>query len=245
MQGIYKIINPIERIYIGSSKNIEKRWERYQNLDYLKRQVKLYRSFLKYGIDNHTFEIIEECEFEKLYERERYWGDYFNVLHSDNLNCLLPKINDSKISICEETRLKLSLASKGRIVSEETRRLISIKNKNKKRSTEAIENMKKAKKGTKPPLSASINAANVNQGKPRSEEVKRKISISNRGKIRTDEQKINIGISKRKSIVDTITNIKYNSLKEATIALNIKYTTLSAMMTGQNINSTNLVYYSE
>lgn len=64
-QGIYKIENPKGSIYIGQSKNLEERLGRYKKLQCCKFQLLLYRSFLKYGIENHTFEILEKGEFTK------------------------------------------------------------------------------------------------------------------------------------------------------------------------------------
>ena len=34
---------------------------------------------LTFGVENFTFEIIEECEREKLDEREQYWQEYFQA----------------------------------------------------------------------------------------------------------------------------------------------------------------------
>ena len=64
-QGIYKIENPKGSIYIGQSKNVEERLGRYKKLQCCKFQLLLYRSFLKYGIENHTFEVLEKGEFTK------------------------------------------------------------------------------------------------------------------------------------------------------------------------------------
>ena len=63
--GIYKITNPKGRIYIGQSKNIDERITRYKKLQCCKHQLFLYRSFLKYGVDNHSFEIILRGDFTK------------------------------------------------------------------------------------------------------------------------------------------------------------------------------------
>lgn len=59
--GIYKITNPKGKIYIGKSKNIELRFNSYYKLQHCSQQRKLYNSFKKYGVKNHTFEIIKEC----------------------------------------------------------------------------------------------------------------------------------------------------------------------------------------
>ena len=77
--GIYKITSPSNRIYIGQSSNVKERFKAYKQLQKRKFLTKLYRSFLKYGIENHKFEIIEECLPELLNERERFWQDYYNV----------------------------------------------------------------------------------------------------------------------------------------------------------------------
>ena len=34
---------------------------------------------LTFGVENFTFEIIEECEREQLGEREQYWQEYFQA----------------------------------------------------------------------------------------------------------------------------------------------------------------------
>ena len=34
---------------------------------------------LSTGVENFTFEIIEECSREQLNEREQYWQDYFKA----------------------------------------------------------------------------------------------------------------------------------------------------------------------
>ena len=71
MTGIYKITSPKNRVYIGQSVNIKSRWSRYKKR-LPKSQIKLNRSFLKYGVENHLFEVVEECLVSELNEKERY-----------------------------------------------------------------------------------------------------------------------------------------------------------------------------
>ena len=79
MIGIYKIISPSGKIYIGLSKDIEGRWRGYSvNKKTAPHQRKLYYSFKKYGIENHKFEILEECKFEELNEKEIYYIKKYN-----------------------------------------------------------------------------------------------------------------------------------------------------------------------
>jgi len=63
--GIYKITSPKGRIYIGQSKNINSRINRYKKLQCCKTQLFLYRSFLKYRVENHKFEIIDLGNYTK------------------------------------------------------------------------------------------------------------------------------------------------------------------------------------
>jgi group I intron endonuclease len=110
--GVYKITNPNGQIYIGGSKNLPFRWKYYKSVS-SKGHRKLYLSIQKYGLDNHKFEIIEECTFENLGSREYYYGMLFNVLSEENLNCALPKENGKNGTFSEETKAKMSERMKG------------------------------------------------------------------------------------------------------------------------------------
>lgn len=149
MMGVYKITNPKGCIYIGSSKEIEVRLNRYKKLT-CKSQPKLYNSLIKYGVDNHTFEILEVCDFNELYQKEHYYGMLFNCLDREKgLNLVLPGVNEVKLVISEEslrnrslcqigkkasreTRLKQSKSQRGRKHSDETKHKMSLINTNSK-----------------------------------------------------------------------------------------------------------------
>lgn len=73
--GIYRIKNLInEKSYVGQSTNIEKRWNKEKtsafNKNYASYDYPLSRAFRKYGIENFSFEVIEECSKEELDEKE-------------------------------------------------------------------------------------------------------------------------------------------------------------------------------
>ena len=53
---IYKITNPNNKIYIGCTIDFKRRLSEYRRLSMVG-QVKLYNSLVKYGFDNHVFEI--------------------------------------------------------------------------------------------------------------------------------------------------------------------------------------------
>lgn len=71
--GIYKITSPTGRIYIGQSVDIYRRWLSYFSPKKCKAQVRLYNSLMKYGVENHKFEIIELCDKSELNSREIFW----------------------------------------------------------------------------------------------------------------------------------------------------------------------------
>lgn len=105
MIGIYKITSPSNRVYIGQSRNIKNRFN-YYKYSSCKEQPRLYNSFKKYGVENHIFEIIEECVFELLNEKERYWQDFYNVLNG-GLNCSLTNSKDKPYVFSEESLKKM------------------------------------------------------------------------------------------------------------------------------------------
>lgn len=76
MAYIYKITNTINnKLYIGKTVNtIEKRFNQHKNESKTERSKKrpLYRAINKYGIENFEIEIIEECNYDILNEREIY-----------------------------------------------------------------------------------------------------------------------------------------------------------------------------
>ena len=81
--GIYKITNIENQMcYVGQAANIADRWKQH-----CKRGVgaedwtqnKLYPAMYSLGVENFTFEIVEECDRSKLNEREDYWQDYFHA----------------------------------------------------------------------------------------------------------------------------------------------------------------------
>ena len=82
--GIYKITNIQNQMtYVGQSVNIAERWKQH-----IKRGLgaetptrnKLYPAMAATGLENFTFELIEECDKSLLDEREKYWQNYFNSL---------------------------------------------------------------------------------------------------------------------------------------------------------------------
>ena len=81
--GIYKITNIENQMcYVGQAVNIADRWKQH-----IKRGIgaeaptrnKLYPAMLEVGVENFTFEIVEECDKSKLNEREDYCQEFFHA----------------------------------------------------------------------------------------------------------------------------------------------------------------------
>jgi group I intron endonuclease len=127
--GIYKITSPTNKIYIGQSINIERRYKEYSKSN-CKNQTKLFLSIKKHGFENHKFEIIEECDVAILEERETYWKLFYKVLEIPSLCCRIDGISGY---LSQETREKISKGLLGNIKSEATKKLISDNMPNKKK----------------------------------------------------------------------------------------------------------------
>ena len=154
MIGIYKITNPKGQIYIGQSINIDRRWKEYKRLQNRSAGRKLLNSLKGYGVDEHSWEIIEECEMEQLHERELYWKQFYKSVEY-GLNC--DYFDNSGGPRSEETKQKMR-KPKTTSVKGEKHGLYG-----KEKSQQHIENIKKSKENI-------------------SEETKNKISKGKKGK---------------------------------------------------------------
>lgn len=84
--GIYKIENLINhKIYIGQSIEIEKRWQKHLNA---KDNFVIHKALQKYGKENFSFQIIEECDLLDLDNKEQYWINYYNSLIPNGYNMI-------------------------------------------------------------------------------------------------------------------------------------------------------------
>jgi group I intron endonuclease len=265
MIGIYKITSPSGKIYIGQSVNILSRINKYKNAKCITQPIIL-KSILKYGWDNHIFEIVCECEQSELNEKERYYQEIFDCIGKNGLNCMLTntrtksgkarqetidkltsrklpestreKMRNKKLS--EETRRKISASLTGRKVSQETRRKISESNSGKKRTKEYIEKMKQR---IIPEHVKDMLRTNM-KGKKHSEETLEKLRLAQKGKKPSEDCINKSKLANSKKVLDTETGIIYNSASELCRILNINLSTLTAKLSGRNKNTTKYIYVS-
>lgn len=94
--GVYRIVSPCGKVYVGGSKNISKRWGRHRSEG--RRGVNwnapLQASFNEHGVDAHRFEVLELVEnLDELDAREQHWIDSFDpaVLFNRNPTAGSPK----------------------------------------------------------------------------------------------------------------------------------------------------------
>ena len=210
--GIYKITSPSNKIYIGQSINIKKRFRNYKSLSNCKNQTRLYSSFKKYGVENHIFEILEECTVLELNEKERYYQELYNCLNKKGLNCKYVSTLHLRAVLSEGTKKKLSDIRKGTKHTDKSKMLVS------------------------------KNNAKYWLGKKRNEltkEQKLKISKSNTGKKRDEASKIKISEAVSKILLSE--NGIFYTYKEASFVYDKKITTLRAMILGKNKNKKNLI----
>lgn len=167
ISGIYKIQSRIkpERIYIGSSINIYKRWGDH-NTDLLKNRhgnSRLQNHYNKYGESDLQFSVLCGCEVSEIIKNEQFfiegYNPYFNIckiagntlgkMHSEESK---RKMSESKKGhkVSDETKAKMSVARKGSKRSEETKLKMSVKamgNKNAKGTIQSEEIRKKHAEG--------------------------------------------------------------------------------------------------
>lgn len=80
--GIYKITNTeTQECYIGQAVDVRDRWNQHckcgLGIDTPEKN-KLYQAMREYGLENFTFELLEECDTSELNNREKYYIDMFN-----------------------------------------------------------------------------------------------------------------------------------------------------------------------
>ena len=181
MKGIYKIISPSNKVYIGQSIDIERRFKHYKRLA-CQDQVKIYNSFLKYGVDAHIFEVLELCETEELNNRERHYQDLYDSV-ANGLNLLYVKSEHFNGGHSEESKKKISDSKKGKTFTDEHKYKIGLSNSRRVISVETKEKHR-------------LNGL----GKKASPETKEKLRQNRLGYIHSEETKDKISESAKKVV---------------------------------------------
>lgn len=250
--GIYKITSPTGRVYIGQSKDIKRRKRDYKRISKVKGQPLLEKSILKYGWEFHTFEIIEECEFEQLNIKERYWQDFYDVLNG-GLNCILQNTDTMKGVYSTETKLRLSESKMGKLnpnfgkkIPQETikKRTVQMMRGDNHKAREVLctetgifyDSLVSAS------IAYNINYAHLNQM------VNKKCNAINRTslvyadeyivgeKLKRDKKEM-----KGRSVLNVLTGEVYPSIKKASEELNMNYSTFKSILYFKRDNNFKLI----
>lgn len=245
MRYLYIIRNILNnKVYIGQTKNPEKRWKQHKSSCRNKPVQYIHRAMAKYGIENFVYEIIAQSinqenadiiEIELIIQYDSRNPDAgYNFRAGGHVS---ERSEETKKRISEALKGKPS-PRKGVLLSEEQKTQMSIiakklgfmppNNKGKKLSEEHKQKLSVIKKG-KP-------------GKPLSEETKMKLSEAHTGKVLTIETKTKISEShKREKAYNyiqwtevQIIAIKYDtrSLKAIAIDYNVSPSTIFKVKKG-------------
>lgn len=226
--GIYKITNPKGNVYIGQSIHLKKRESRYRN-GYCKSQTILYRSIIKYGWNNHSFEVLKFFP-KDVSQKELDDAEIFFIKFHKDLGCKMLNIRGggkeghmSKESITkmletrgkwnhtEESKLKMRTSQLGKWHhTEEAKLKMSIDRTGRKMSEEVKQNWREAHK--------------------------RKVELEGKDFL------IDMIENHKKIILNFETGVFYKGAAEAAAAFNLSKSTLQKRLSGQRINNTNLKY---
>lgn len=124
--GVYLITSPSKGRYVGSSKSLTKRFNRYKNYG-CKNQPAILSSLKKYGFENHKVKVLMYCEEKDLLFWERVFGDMYlaSAEFPNGLNITLPGYGDVPQVRSKEFRQRVSEMQKKRFEDPEERKKIS------------------------------------------------------------------------------------------------------------------------
>lgn len=254
---IYKITNPKGMVYIGQTFNIEERLKFYR-LGHCKRQVKLYRSILKYGWEAHLFEVLETIPYNKVeldaLEKKHIAGsNSFNsplglnltdggaqYRFSDSSLIKLRILNKGK-KLSDETKQKLRAANLGKKQDPAVSAKILAKIKGKKRTPETCKRISEGLTGKKWSEAHRISMKNCIR-RPITEATRQKMSQSSKGR----------GFYKKghtynsKKVIDTVTGEIFESLTVACKHYGYNFHTIKHHLSGRVKKSkTNLTWLNQ
>lgn len=202
---LYKLTFPNGKSYIGITKHsIEHRIKIHVRASRCGRKLAIYNAIRKYGEDSFEVQVFAMAHPDDLPSLEidaiREHGTF--GINGYNLTAGGEGTLGRSFTVSEETKAKISKATKGRIgtpISQETKQKLRDANLG-----------KKASEATKKKMSISLMGKQ--KGKITSEETKTKISVSLTGRKLTEEQKYNLA----KSRAGKVTGMSGKSHSEGT-----------------------------
>jgi len=190
MRFIYLSKNLINgKCYVGQTKDFNQRVKGHL-LDAEKgKGFKFHAAIRKYGKENFSFEIIEECDDEIANEKEKLWiarfdaftrgynmtsgGEFFEFS-----NEVIEKIRIANSNLTDEQKYIRGSAFRGKTLSDDHKQKLREANLGKKPPPHSEETLQR--------MSNSMIGKNTG---PKSEEHKRKLSLAHKGKTLSEEHK--------------------------------------------------------
>jgi group I intron endonuclease len=127
MAGIYKITNPAGSVYIGQAVNFSKRWAQHRCLKNPKGQSAIYRSFKKYGVSAHSFEVIVEgIDLDELTAYEALYINFYKHKGCNMLNISPAGARAGSGKWSDERKEHQRKLMLGRTFTEEAKRKMSV-----------------------------------------------------------------------------------------------------------------------
>jgi len=174
--GIYKIVSPTGKIYIGQSWDIHSRFKQHKR----ERRpiIVLNRSIIKYGHKSHTFSIVHMLPFDTTQKvLDTYEQLYIDAYKSLGFHMLNMKDAGSTGKMSSDAKKRMSIKNKGRqpwntglkgaySPSADVRKRIGKAHTGRKNTPETIEKMKAAATGRKHTPETLEKLRNAKLGKP-------------------------------------------------------------------------------
>jgi group I intron endonuclease len=188
------------KCYVGQTKDIERRNNDWNNLNWRYGGILIERARAKYGADGFSFEILKECGDDEMNYWEKYYVKLYNSKKPYGYNST--DGGDSIYEITEETKAKMAAAKRGkpnpksaaarrgkpnpksaaarrgRKLSEETKARMSVAQKTSEKAKIGRTKAADALRGRKRPAEVVAKVAAAHRGMKRSEEAKEKMSVA-------------------------------------------------------------------
>lgn len=262
--GIYRIQSIIkpERIYVGSSIHITKRWWTHNN-DLLKRRHpnrKLQNHFNKYGEGDLAYTVVCECNEGDLLDMEQKyideWDPYFNIgktarspmlgrTHTEEARAKIGKASIGRQGAlgykCTPEQVETRRKNSMRPCKDETKSKIGQANGGKKQTLEQIENNRRLR------LEYFKTHPSPRKGVVLSDSTRIKISEGHKGLKRSGETKDKMREShlgkeyKGHGVLCMETGVTYKSIASAARAIGVRHSWLHKRLIGEIKNSTALI----
>lgn len=182
--GIYQIVSPSGRRYVGSSANVRSRWSGHRiSLTKGNHHCRaLQFAANKYGVDNLEFSLLERCAVEDLTVREQHYIDQ----RTDNYNSAPVAGSIRGFKLSEETKRRMSESATGKPCSAETRAKMSAYSRN--RSPEHLSKLAASLTGKRASQATRAKQRAAKIGKKQTPEHVAAVMAATRNCIRADNK---------------------------------------------------------